>query len=623
MKKVIGKLGKKGKIALIIGLVVVIALGGIFALRGRATRRIMAATAQAVETVTLEKSDLTQSINVSGVVQSSQTTNIYSTLNFPIQEILVAVGDTVEAGDVLAILDTAALENNISQAEITYGGAKDTAAEEKRALGDAVTNAQTALATAKITAERQALAVTNAEKDLQTVRRDALKPFDSTLPNRAINKAKIALDRSKENARTAQADYRTAQFNFDDYRFQNAITDASIALDRRIEARNAAKVDLDKAQADYNDAMYYRTYNSDLERDTAQEAARKVLDAAQKAYDTAVNGVEDAQRALDRAKTDLTRAKDDAVKLTKDKADAASKVQADAQRAYDKAVSDKQRAQKDYNEANAKKVEGAEKLLADAQKQLEAAQVSVKNAENAVKQTEAKPGSAGKQVELQGLTLDELNRQLANGQIIAEASGVITAMSAKVGAIPQGVLFIIDNKDDLYVSARVKEYSLNSIFIGQEALITTEATDEKKFSATISYISPRAVSEAGSTSVEFEVRATLADPDEAIKIGMNAFLNIIEETKENVYAVPISAVVTNEKGNFIYVAPDVTPKSKPKDAPERIEIPVTLGVKTSTNVEITGAGLKDGLQILTDPENKLSEAQDFPIGIMGRAGRGR
>jgi len=58
-------------------------------------------------------------INVfSGVAQSSETTNIYSTLNYPVKEIFVEVGDMVEAGDVIAVLDTANLENDIAQAEI-------------------------------------------------------------------------------------------------------------------------------------------------------------------------------------------------------------------------------------------------------------------------------------------------------------------------------------------------------------------------------------------------------------------------------------------------------------------------------------------------------------------------
>jgi len=578
MAKGAGKKLGRGKLALIIGAAAVVLLVVAALLSGAAARRAAAAAANAAETVTLQKSDLTQSINVSGVVQSAQTTNIYSTLNYPVKEIFVEVGDAVEAGDVIAVLDTANLENDISQAQINYGSAK-------RNQSDSVTNAQTSLTAARITAEQRAMAAANAEKDLATARADAAKPFDSYTYDRAVNEARITLERKTSDAFTTLSDYNKALFSFDDYKYQNAVTDASIALERKRRALD---------DADRNDG---------------------------KSYAAAQNAVDDAQRAYDRAVTDLARAKDDAVKAASDKADAASKALADAQRAYDKAVQDRRRAANDYADNSAKKVESAEKALAEAKKQLESAENSVRSAENALKQS-----GAGTNVELQGLTLEKLNRQLADGQIVAEAGGIITAVNAKVGATPQGVLFVIDNKDELYVSARVKEYNLNTLSIGQEILITTDATGDKKCSATLSYISPKAVSEAGSTSVEFEVRATLADPDEAIKIGMNAFLNIVLETRENVYAVPVSAVVTDERGSFVYAVPEISFNGRPPrgtaNAPARIEIPVALGIKTSTSVEISGGGLKDGLRILTDPENKLSDGQQQGFGMMP-FGRGR
>jgi len=608
------KLGKKGKIAIIIGSIVAVILIVAVVLPGVLFRGMAPTSASATETVTLKKADLTQAISVSGVVETAETTNIYSTLNYPVKEILVEVGDTVEAGDVIAVLDTESLQNDIAQAEINYDSARANATEEKRTLNDSVTNAENSLASAKITLEQREIAVANAEADLKKAQEDARKAFDSYTYDRAINDASVTLSRRRSELATALTDYNTARYNFDDYKYQNTITDAQIALDRK-------KADLADAQAKYNDA-YNASYDSSDARDTAVENAQKALTTAQ-------NAVDDAQRTLDRAKEDLIRAKDDATKTAKDKYDTANNALSDAQRAYDKAVQDKTRARSDDKDAKEAKVESAEKSLADAKKQLESAQNSVKSAENSLSQTKAKPGSSGTNVELQELTLDKLNSQLAQGEIVAEASGVITAVNVKVGATPQGVLFVIDNKDELYVSARVKEYNLNTLEIGQTILITTDATGDEMFSATLSYISPKAVSEAGSTSVEFEVRATLTDPDEDIKIGMNAFLNIITATIENVYAVPISAVVTNEKGSFVYAMPEGMPSGgggrpgpgsrpgRPGETPERIEIPVTMGVKTSTSVEISGEGLKDGLQLFTDPEGKLSDGSEsggFPFG---------
>lgn len=54
-----------------------------------------------------------------GEIKSKESTNIYSTLNNPVQEIKVKEGDKVKAGDVLAVLDSNGLEKDIEQATAT------------------------------------------------------------------------------------------------------------------------------------------------------------------------------------------------------------------------------------------------------------------------------------------------------------------------------------------------------------------------------------------------------------------------------------------------------------------------------------------------------------------------
>jgi len=185
---------------------------------------------------------------------------------------------------------------------------------------------------------------------------------------------------------------------------------------------------------------------------------------------------------------------------------------------------------------------------------------------------------------------------------------VITEVNVKVGAVPNGIIFVIEDTENLRVSARVREHSISSVLLGQDALITTDATGDKEYGGKVSYISPRAVSAAGSTSVEFEVQADLIKSDNEIKIGMNAFLNIIIEQKSDVYAVPNSVIVTNERGSFVYSTKDG----------QKHEIPVTLGIKTMVNAEISGEGLHNGLELLMDPEGLLSSPDDLGFREMWR-----
>jgi len=330
--------------------------------------------------------------------------------------------------------------------------------------------------------------------------------------------------------------------------------------------------------------------SAEVSNDAIATAWAKV-ESAEKAVETARRAIDDADTAVDRSKTDLERAKKNAVDAASDKLTSAQNSYHDAERAYEKALNDKTRAIDDYVKSNQTKLENAQKAYDDSQKQLESSENSLKSAQNALSQAVNKPETQGASVEMQELNLEKLNNQLAEGKIIATADGVITESYAKVGATPNGILFVIEDTENLYVSVRIKEYNLSAISLGQEAVITTDATGDMVYSGVVSYISPKAVSAAGSTSVEFEVRASLHQPDAGIKIGMNAFVNIITESKSDVYAVPNPMILTNERGSFVYAISDN----------EKQEIPVAPGMKTAAHTEITGDGLYEGM-LLTDPE---------------------
>lgn len=67
--------------------------------------------------IPLQKTSLQDSINVTGIIRSNGSSDIYSTLNQPVEKVSVSVGDTVKEGDILAVLDTSSLSEDISQQE--------------------------------------------------------------------------------------------------------------------------------------------------------------------------------------------------------------------------------------------------------------------------------------------------------------------------------------------------------------------------------------------------------------------------------------------------------------------------------------------------------------------------
>jgi len=75
----------------------------------------------------LAKSQLIDSVSVSGTIESARTENVYTTLIYPVQSIEVSVGDPVKAGTLLAKLDTSSLSKDVEQARYSTAAAETSA----------------------------------------------------------------------------------------------------------------------------------------------------------------------------------------------------------------------------------------------------------------------------------------------------------------------------------------------------------------------------------------------------------------------------------------------------------------------------------------------------------------
>ena len=479
---------------------------------------------------------------------------------------------------------------------------------------------------------------------------EAIHHFDDELFQRAVTEARIQLDRRQETLEEERAGLRRAEGT----PAQRALRDAERNRDRRQEeydtARNAydnAAHRLNLAQGAEAVAAAMQTFRAaDAQLDTARrllDDARYMVDRARtdisRAEDNAQQAVDDAQRTYDRAVNDLNRARNDAVEryenaLTRQRnqLETATRAFQDAERHYDRAVSDflraqedgtalathetrlrnaqqaledaeeahqralrdRDRAAEDFTDNTENRLTAATRQFDDARQQLLAGQNSLRSAQNSLQQAQERPLAADIQVEMQTLNLERLQENLEQGRIVATASGVVTQINANVGATASGVLFIIEDVDNLYVAANVREHSLAELQLAQPAIVTTEVTGNRAFDAWLTFISPRAVSPVGSTSVEFEINVALVAPGLDIRIGMNAFIDVITDQRDDVFAVPLSALVTTPEGASIFVL------DNPEDPTTRREVPVTTGLRTSTHMEIDGA-LQEGMVVLLRP----------------------
>ncbi|MEJ5311330.1 MAG: HlyD family efflux transporter periplasmic adaptor subunit [Anaerolineae bacterium] len=232
----------KRKLLWIVPLVLALAVGGYFAYRTWFTPKAVAETTSAVQTATVTRGDLSITATGSGQLVASAEVNLAFSVSGVLEELRVAVGDEVKAGDVLGKVNDAGARQSVASAELQ------------------VLQAQQALAVAQAQAE---LAVLQAQANLDT----AQAALDELL-NWEPDEEEIAL--AKANLVSAQTSYNNAL--------------AKAGVDQTISARvslEQAIANLTNAQENYANAM---SPDRDWERDietTRSNAANAVYNAQQ------------------------------------------------------------------------------------------------------------------------------------------------------------------------------------------------------------------------------------------------------------------------------------------------------------------------------------------------------
>lgn len=230
--------------------------------------------------------------------------------------------------------------------------------------------------------------------------------------------------------------------------------------------------------------------------------------------------------------------------------------------------------------------------------------------QDSIERSRITSNTAARQIALQKLRLD-----LEDSVVTAPISGTVTAVYAKEGAAGGGLLFVVEDTDNLLIKTKLREYDITTVKEGMPVTIKSDATGEDVFDGEVQRISPAAVKgENGTTktdgSVEFETDVALVTEDSGLRIGMNVRLNIITAKKEGVWAVPFDAVTTDAQGqSILYVA-----RPGEKDKQVAAAVPVTTGMETDFYIEITSDSLEDGDFIITDPSNITDGMEILPTG---------
>jgi RND family efflux transporter MFP subunit len=120
--------------------------------------------------------------------------------------------------------------------------------------------------------------------------------------------------------------------------------------------------------------------------------------------------------------------------------------------------------------------------------------------------------------------VDSTRVALERSVLRSPINGTVTAVIAREGSVGMGLMFVVEDTDNLRVMTSFREYDLGRLATGMEVSITPIAAGSAGYAGVISRINPAAM--AHSPVVEFEAEVLVTSVDTSLRIGMNTMLNV-------------------------------------------------------------------------------------------------
>ena len=347
-----------------------------------------------------------------------------------------------------------------------------------------------------------------------------------------------------------------------------------------------AELNLNSTQKNYDNALYDYEHNQDskvISAESTLNSAKLDLDAKKEAfknteilYEANIVTKDQLRRAEDALKTAQNRYEDAAASL--DSARISQKC------ALEQAESSLQSARTSYDNALAA---------------LDTAKVNVRQDLEKLK-SNMESAKISTNVDSQLIAIQKLEKQLKDSVITSPIDGTVTAVYAKEGAAGSGLLFVIEDTDNLKIATRIREYDIGRIKPGMEVTIRSDSTGDYSYKGIISKTDPAALKNASgetntSSDVEFGAEVLVAEQSD-LRIGMAVRLSIEIEKKTDVYKVAYDSILLNEDGSGV-VFTAVQDKANQYTA-RRVD--VKTGMETDLYVELHDDSLSEGMRILSD-----------------------
>lgn len=201
-----------------------------------------------------------------------------------------------------------------------------------------------------------------------------------------------------------------------------------------------------------------------------------------------------------------------------------------------------------------------------------------------------------------------LEAQIAKKQVRAPFDGRVGIRTVNLGQfVGRGApLMPLQKLDPIFVNFNVPQRQLPSLALGQEIALAVDAFPEG-FRGRITAINP----EVDSSTRNVAVQATLANPQELLRPGMFARVEVQLPANESVIVVPATAIAYASYGNSVFIV-ETMKSPEGKDYLGVRQQFVQLGAKRGDLVAITG-GVKPGEQIVSAGVFKLRNGEAVQV----------
>ncbi len=280
---------KRRAVYIILGLLVVAAVGGVFVWQSQSKGD----EPEISRSTTVERGDLSVAVSASGKIKPEQRVNLAFEVPNRVAEVLVEVADEVKAGDLLARLDTRSLELQVEQSKAALSAAQAQLAQVK--AGPRPGEVEQAEAN---------LRAAEAGLNAAAANRDQVKGGPTEAQIAAAEAQVAAANTERELAQDAYDDIKEdgtqkEQANYDLYTAKKKLTAAQAELDRLLAGADTEE--LRAANAD--------VWAASAQRDAAQAQLDLVLAGpTEEDIADAEAQVAQAQAALELAELSLERA---------------------------------------------------------------------------------------------------------------------------------------------------------------------------------------------------------------------------------------------------------------------------------------------------------------------------